>query len=131
MSSLSCYLVLCGMLAPFVMSLFLNAPQSADGSLTLTQPSSLLPPVNDSDNSTIEDIFRLQATTLKDPTVDCDGRRFGNPPIASCKDVVAYLLHQQNPATLLRDPTFTYGPRGQGAWDVSLPKRYISCELLL
>ena len=134
MSSFSCYLALCGLLAPFVMSLALNAPQNADGSLTLIQPSSLLPPVNASaatDDSTVEDVLRLKATTLKDPQVDCDGRRFGNPPVASCKDVVAYMLNQQDPATLLRDPTLSYGPRGQGAWDVKLPKRYISSESLL
>ena len=134
MSSLSCYLALCGLLAPFVMSLALSAPQNADGSLTLIQPSSLLSSVNASpatDNSTIEDVLRLRATMLKDPQVDCDGRRFGHPPVASCKDVVAYMLNQQDPATLLRDPTVSYGPRGQGAWDVKLPKRYISSESLL
>ena len=116
------------------MSLALSAPQNADGSLTLIQSSSLLSSVNVSpatDNSTIEEVLRLKATTLKDPQVDCDGRQFGHPPVASCKDVVAYMLNQQNPATLLRDPTFSYGPRGQGAWDVKLPKRYISSESLL
>ena len=131
----SCSLALYGLLPTLVASLALNAPPNTDGSLTLTEPSSMFQNLNASTgtNSTlIEDGILLNpkiATELRSLKVDCDESRFGNPPVASCKDALIQIPH--DPATLAKDPTYSYGPRGEGAWDVNLPKRYISSERLL
>lgn len=135
MSSLFYYLTIYYLIPSFVASLTLNAPQDSDGSIALTKPSSLLPSLNESTatgNSTIKDILLLNPSAtriLTLPTIDCDDLRFGNPPAASCENAVAQI--PQDPATIIRDPDRSYGPRGQGAWDVNLPKRYISCKHLL
>ena len=135
MWSFSCSLARYGLLPTLVASLALNAPPNTDGSLTLTEPSSLFQLLNASaaTNSTlIEDGVLLNpeiATELRTLKVDCDESRFGNPPVASCRDALQQIPH--DPAILARDPTFSYGPRGEGAWDVNLPKRYISSKRLL
>ena len=119
MSPPSRYLALCGLIPSLVVSLAPDVPQKSGSSLTLTSPSSLLP-------STEILLNQSTAAILKESKVDCDERRFGHPPGDSCRNAIAQL--PQDPATLIRDPTWSYGPRGQGAYDVGLPKRYISCE---
>ena len=60
---------------------------------------------------------------LNDPTINCNSRRFGTPPVDSCQDAV-----EQLPVAHARDPVMTYGPREAGVFDVYLPKRWISCK---
>lgn len=116
----------------FAISLVLNTLQNSDGPMTLTEPTLILPSLNASavDNSTIKDtaLNLISSTYLTIPKIDCDDGRFGTPPVASCTDAIAEI--PQDPATVIRDPNRSYGPRGEGTWDVNLPKRYISCELL-
>lgn len=134
MSSLSRYLIICGLLPTFVYSLPLNSPQTADDLLTLANPSSLPASLNVStgtNSSTIvNDLLQNQtsAPLLKYAKVECDERLFGSPPVASCRNAFAQI--PQDPAMVISDRTLSYGPRGKGTWDVNLPKRYISCELL-
>ena len=137
MSSFPSYMALCASLLPlFVTSLALHPPPGSYGSLTLTTPSSssLLPSLNTSVttvNSTFKQVLLLNQNTASlqtDIKIDCDERHFGNPPVASCQDAIAQL--PRDPEMFIRHPVSTYGPRGQGAWDVTLPKRYISSELL-
>lgn len=120
MSSLFYYLTIYYLLPSFVTSLALNTPQNSKGSISLTKP------VN---NSTIKDVLLLNPNTttiLTTARIDCDERRFGNPPAASCKNAIAQI--PQDPATITRNPNRRYGPRGWGTWDVTLPKRYISSD---
>ena len=125
MSPPSRCLAFCGLIPSIVVSLALNVPQSQGSSLALTSPSSLLPSLNSS-AATEKLLNQSTAAILKESKVDCDERRFGHPPGDSCRNAIAQL--PQDPATVIRDPTLSYGPRGQGAYDVGLPKRYISCE---
>ena len=108
----------------FVISLALNNP---DAPITLTETTSLVPYLNASavDNSTITGLNPIPSTFLTIPKIECDDDRFGEPPVASCKNAIAEI--PQDPATVIRDPNRSYGPRGEGTWDVNLPKRYISC----
>lgn len=125
MSSLSSYLAIYYLLLTFVISLALHPPQIPDGSITLTKPSLLSESLNASaglENSNTAPILTLAK-------IDCDDRRFGNPPAASCKDALAQI--PQDPATIITDPERSYGPRGKGSWDVNLPKRYVGCKHLL
>ena len=101
---------ICWLLPSYAVSLALNAASNPDGSLTLTQPSSLGP----------------NTTTLTEGKIDCDQNRFGNPPSASCKDAMALL--PRNARSLFRHIKRSYGPRTQGTWDVNLPSRLISCK---
>ena len=127
LSSVSSYLAICSLVLGTVKSLVIPSPQNVDGSITLTQPSLLVP----SSNASAEDL-RLQSTnvstSLKVAKIECDEHRFGNPPVASCQDAIEQL--PQDPRTIIINPNQSYGPRGQGNWDVNLPKRYISCKWL-
>lgn len=135
MSSLYYYLTFYYLLPSFAASLALNIPQSSNHPTTLTKPSLLLPSSNTSaaaDNSTIKDVLLLNpnsTTILTTGKIECDERRFGNPPAASCLDAIGQM--PQDPATVIRNPDRSYGPRSHGTWDVGLPKRYISCERFL
>ena len=126
------YLAISSLLPPFAMSLTLNPPQNANASTTLTNPSSLLPSLKVlgiTGNSNIKESLLLRpntSTTLAMAKIECDDRRFGNPRVASCKNAVAQI--PQDPVTIIRNPKRSYGPRGEGTWDVNLPKRYISCK---
>ena len=126
------YLALSSLLPPFAMSLALNPPQNANVSVTLTNLSSLLPSMKVSGttgNSEIRELLLLNpntSTTLTIAQIECDEWRFGHPQAASCKDAVAQI--PQDPVTVMMNPNRSYGPRGEGTWDVNLPKRYISCN---
>ena len=135
MASLFHCLVLCWLLPTLAMSLAINLPLEMDGSLTLAYPSSLPQPLNASaatSNSTLRDMLLLnQKTTTASnrPSIECGDSDFGHPPVASCRDALDQLPH--DPRCIQQDPTFSYGERTLRAWDVNLPKRYISCELLM
>ena len=129
---LSHYLTLCSLLPTIVISLALNIPPNPDGSITLTNPSSLVNASAATDNSTIKDVVLLNPDTsaiLTNAKVDCDERRFGNPPAASCSNAVAQI--PQGTRIVIMNPTWSYGPREAGTWDVNLPKRYISCKTIV
>ena len=130
MWSFSHYLSLYFLLPTFVTSLAL-APQNGDGSLLLTTPSSLSPNLN---LSSITPFNITKNTSLSAATtqplghqrqVKCESSIYGHPPVASCRE--AFAQAPQDPRLFLINPTWTYGQRGQGAWDFNLPKRYISC----
>ena len=129
MMSPSPYFALFPLYPDFAISLVLNSLQNTNELITLSEPTSLIPS-NASviiDNFTIKDTANLTSSThLSIPKIDCDDERFGTPSVASCKDAIAEI--PQDPATIIRDPNRSYGPRGEGTWDVNLPKRYISCE---
>ena len=135
MSLLLRYLaLLCALLLSFAISLVsLGARQSQAGSLQLAKPASLLPASNASaqaDRSPSRDVLLLNTDAVTHGAkVVCDDHLFGNPPAASCQDAVNQMY--VDPSVLDKDPTYTYGPRGLGVWDVNLPKRYISCEPFL
>lgn len=136
MSLLLRYLaLLCALLLSFAISLAsLGARQSQAGSPQLAKPASLLPASNASaqaDRSTTRDVLLLNtdAVTNNNAKVVCDDHVFGNPPAASCQNAVNQMYVDKS--VLEKDPTYTYGPRGRGVWDVNLPKRYISCEPFL
>lgn len=123
--------LLCALLPLFDTSLArLSARQSQAGSPQLAKPASLLPASNASaqaDRSTTKGVLLLNTDAVTTGAkVECDDRIFGNPPAASCRDAVNQM--QVAASVLSKDPTYTYGPRGRGVWDVNLPKRYISCE---
>ncbi len=128
------YLALSSLLPRFAMSLTLNPPQNANASISLTNISSLLPSLKvlgTTGNSNNREFLLLHPITSIPFTitkVDCDEQRFGNPRATSCKDALAQI--PQDPATVITNPNRSYGPRGQGTWDVNLPKRYISCKTL-
>ena len=117
MWSLFYYEVLCCLLPTFAVSLAL-APQTPDGSLTLTNLSSLPPSLNVSSPTAF--------TRLTAPAVACDEGLYGRVRLDSCKDAFNQIPH--DPATLLNSRVLSYGPRDHGSWDAILPKRYISCE---
>lgn len=110
--------------------LALSSPLTpADTQTLASNPSSLLTSLA-TQNSTIKNILQLNpniTTVLRDSKIDCDQRRFGNPPAASCKDAIDQIPH--DPATVIHNLERSYGPRG-GIFDVRLPKRFISCTLL-
>lgn len=127
-ASVSSYLAICSLLPGLVKSLVIPSPQNFDGSITLAQPSLLVP----SSNASAEDLLLQntnKSTNLKIAKIECDESRFGNPPVASCQNAVAQL--PQDARTIIINPNQSYGPRGQGNWDVVLPKRYISCKCLV
>lgn len=129
MTLLSYHLATCSLLHTIAISLALNTPQNPGSILVSTKPSSPLASVNTSaasENSTAKDVLLLNPTTLTAVEIECDDEKFGNPPAASCRDAMAQI--PQDAATILENPLRSYGPRGQGTWDVNLPKRYISCE---
>ena len=116
MWSLSHYEVLGCLLPTLVISLAL-APQRPDGSLTLTNPSSLPHPLNGSSQNGVTMLTGPAAHCFIDDGVNLD----------SCKDAFGRIPVD---ATKLLDPRIlSFGPRDHGNWDVILPKRYISCEL--
>ncbi|CAF9934841.1 MAG: hypothetical protein ALECFALPRED_006160 [Alectoria fallacina] len=123
------YFALFPLYPDFAISLVLNSLQNTNELITLSEPTSLIPS-NASviiDNFTIKDTANLTSSThLSIPKIDCDDERFGTPSVASCKDAIAEI--PQDPATIIRDPNRSYGPRGEGTWDVNLPKRYISSD---
>ena len=115
MSSISHWGLLGCLLPPLVVSLAL-APQDPGGSLTLTNPSSLPPFLNDSHQNA-------------GPIAECDPVAYGLVEIDSCKDAFDQIPHDWS--TLTDQRLLSYGPRDHGTWDAILPKRYISCEPLL
>lgn len=135
MSSLfRCLALLCALLPSFATSLVLSARQNQAGSRHLAKPASLLPALNASAqadrSTTTKDVLLLNIdAVLYGGKVECDDYIFGNPPAASCQDAVNRL--HVPPSVISRDPTYSYGPRGRGVWDVNLPKRYISCKSYL
>ncbi|CAD6587534.1 MAG: hypothetical protein ASARMPRED_003174 [Alectoria sarmentosa] len=106
----SLYLAVFFMDTDFVISLALNNP---DAPITLTETTSLVPYLNASavDNSTITGLNPIPSTFLTIPKIECDDDRFGEPPVASCKNAIAEI--PQDPATVIRDPNRSYGG-GQG-----------------
>ena len=100
--------IICCLLPSYAVSLALSAASNPDGSLTLVQPSGL----------------HGNTTTLTGGNIDCDQRRFGNPPSASCLEAMALL--PRDASSLFRRIKRSYGPRTQGTWDVNLPSRIIS-----
>ena len=64
----------------------------------------------------------FNASIVADFLLTCD-RHLTRPQIYSCADAIG----QIPPFRVIGDPTFSYGPRGQGSFDVRLPYRYISC----
>ena len=117
MWSLFQYELLYCLLPTLVTSLAL-APQNPDGSLTLTNPSSLLPSLNGSNLNAV--------TRLTKPAVYCDENIYGYVDLDSCKDAFDQIPHDA--LKLIDQNILSYGPRGHGNWDIILPKRYISCE---
>ena len=130
MWSFSRYLSLCCLLPTLVISLAF-APQNGDGSLILTNPSSLSPNLNLSAITVINAAKNTSLSTATNQTlghnrhVKCENTLYGHPPVASCRDAFSQI--PRDPRWFLLNPTFTFGPRGQGAWDFNLPKRFISC----
>ena len=122
MWSLFQYELLCCLLLPTLATSLALAPQNPDGSLTLTNPSSLLlPSLNGSDLNAV--------TGLTRPAVDCDEELYGYVDLDSCKDAFDQIPHDE--LRLVDQNVLSYGPRGHGNWDIILPKRYISCKPLL
>lgn len=131
--SLFHYLAICSLNPGFARSLVVPSPDNPQGSTSLIQPSLLIPSWNVSamtDNSTATKDLLLpglnESTSLKLAKIVCDDLRFGNPPAASCENAILQI--PQDPGTIALDPKRSYGPRGEGNWDVNLPKRYISCK---
>ena len=66
----------------------------------------------------------LNASILTEQEIECQsGLR--SPQISSCQDALAQA--PLDPATIIANPTYSYGPRGHGNFDVGLPFRWISC----
>lgn len=130
MWSFSQYLSLCSLLPTFVTSLAL-APPNGDGSLTLTNPSSLSPHLNISAIPPINAAINTSLSTGTDERlgknrhVKCETSIYGNPPVDSCRDALRQA--PRDPRWYITNPTFTFGQRGEGHWDFNLPKRLISC----
>ena len=130
MRSFSRYLSLSCLLPKFATSLAL-APQNGDGSLVLTNPSSLPPSLNLSAITTIDAANNTSLSTGTDQTlghdrhVKCESSIYGHPPVTSCRD--AFSQAPRDPRWYILNPTFTFGQRGEGPWDFNLPKRFISC----
>ena len=78
-------------------------------------------------NITGTNVLLNDSSTLNAQKVTCLAR-WGEPPVDSCADARAQV--PADPSEVVRDPTYTYGPRGQGTFDVGLPRRYISSTLL-
>ena len=130
MWSFSRSLSLCCLLPTLVTSLAL-APLNGDGSLVLTNASSLSPNLNLPAVKVITAAKNTSLSTASDQTlgharhVKCESSIYGHPPVASCRDAFSKIPRDLRWFSV--NPTFTFGPRGQGAWDFNLPKRYISC----
>ena len=66
----------------------------------------------------------LSASTLtnEQAEIHCDETRFGNPRVESCRTALLQV------PIVFGDPTYSFGPRGEGHFDIGLPKRYISSK---
>ena len=113
MFTLDHYFSLCWLLPSIVGAL--NIPTGQD---SINQPSlPLLTNVTESN-------ALLNASRLTEQVVECrSGLR--SPQISSCLDALAQAPYDG--AAVIGDPTYIYGPRGQGNFDVGLPSRWISC----
>ena len=113
-------------------SLALDNPEITNNQILATDPASLLPSLSASDgtqNSSLHDYLGLNpdpVAVLKAAKIDGSARRFGNPPAASCSEVVQLLPHDI--PTILTDPKRSYGPCDAGDFDVPLPRRWLSCK---
>ncbi len=129
MQSFSYYLTLPCVLSVLVVSIALNPPH-VPNSLILGLNSSLIPTItntSESTNAATSAALPLLGSTLTAiPLVVCDDNIFGRPPAASCREAISQIPN--DPATIIRNPKLSIGPRGLGHWDVSLPKRFISCN---
>ena len=136
MRSLFYYPSLCCLLPTFALSLAL-APQNGDGSLILTNPSSLPPNLTLSAVTAINAAKSTSLSTATDQTlghdrhVICEISIYGHPPVASCMDAIKQIPVNPRWFRWSKNPTLTFGQRGQGTWDFNLPKRFISCRCLL
>ncbi len=66
----------------------------------------------------------LNASMLTEQEIECHSG-LKSPQISSCQDALAQAPLE--PATIIANPTYSYGPRGHGNFDVGLPFRWISC----
>jgi len=120
MLSMCSFPALCALLPTIVASLALSPPQNLNSLLLATGP----------ENATLAETFLLNptiSTILGGGKIDCDERRFGRPPVDSCRDAINQI--PQDPRTMLVNAKRSYGTRGTGAFDTQLPKRWISCRL--
>ena len=119
--ALSCYLTFCFLLASPVLSLAPNAPQDGTNLVSTVQPP-VIP-----FNSSIR-ISNSSSTDLGDgPWIQCVGKLYGTPPIASCRDAVNQL--KLYPWAFLQGLK-SFGPRTSGRmWDFPMPIRHISCRV--
>ena len=117
MFSLYHHLALYWLLPTVVLALSIPTEQNF-----INQPSlSLLP------NVTRTNALFNSSSIQAGQQIHCNSH-WGTPPVSSCKDALAQIPVE--PHTIIRDPTYSYGPRGQGNFDVGLPFRWISCTSL-
>ena len=119
------------LLAHLTTSLTLNLPQPQNLGIVLhpannsSLPSALqISPVTSPHGppQTPNASSSLTPTKLTGQEVYCDRITYGSPHIASCVDAFAQIPQ------VASDPTYTFGPRGTGNYDIGLPWRYISCK---
>ena len=127
----------CCLLPTLVNSLTLNVPQGftpAGGLIQLNGSSSdvILPPAvllsqplntTPAGNATL-DVIKLNTSTVNGPEIHCDDTVYGQPPVDSCADAFAQV------PLLFPSPTWSFGPRGEGNFDIGLPYRWIGCNFL-
>ena len=88
----------------------INEPSS----LVLTNTTGLNKPVN--------------TAILTEPEIHCKAS-LAPPRISSCLDALAQIPIDAR-SVIVEDPAYSYGPRGQGNFDVGLPVRWISCTYI-
>lgn len=100
-----------------VTSLALNTPQDSDVSLFASKPQNKT-------LTSIQSTYWNRGFNLSTTRIDCDDRRFGQPPEDSCIDALRQIPDNPYEWNTKR----AYGPRNTVGIDVGLPKRWISGE---
>ena len=122
------YAVFC-LLFILTISLALNIPK-APGPRFLPAGStsqSIAPQLNTPSQS-VTPLQALNVTDYLSPStlgvgaeLRCDPLRFGHPNAESCREALFQI------PLILSNPVYSFGPRGEGDFDIGLPRRYISC----
>ncbi|KAG6997546.1 RCC1 repeat-containing protein C10F6.04 [Physcia stellaris] len=115
-------------------SLVLSSPlKSSDDTSFFSNPSFAdIDLTNTTTNSTIQPLLQLNPDTtanLGAVQIRCERSTMGAPPYASCLEVIGRMRNDFSRGPF--DPPRSYGPRELAVWEVGLPKRWISSDVVV